>query len=118
MLDLYAAVAIVLVVAILFAALPLVIAPFVRPRRPNVSKLATYECGLETIGPTWVQFHVGFYIYALLFVLFDVEVVFLYPWAIVYNQLGLFALIEMAIFILILMVGLVYALKKRALRWW
>jgi len=114
----YASIAVVALVAIVFAVIPLIVAPLVRPRRPNRVKLSTYECGVETIGPTWVQFHVGFYIYALVFVLFDVEVVFLYPWALAYNQLGLFALVEMGIFIAILLVGLIYALKKQALRWW
>jgi NADH:ubiquinone oxidoreductase subunit 3 (subunit A) len=73
---------------------------------------------METIGPTWIQYHVGFYIYALVFVIFDVETVFLYPWALAYGQLGLFALVEMLLFIAILAVGLVYALRKRVLRWW
>src|SRR5262249_18266157 len=72
----------------------------------------------ETIGPTWIQYHVGFYIYALVFVIFDVETVFLYPWALAYGKLGLFALVEMLLFIAILTVGLVYALRKRVLRWW
>jgi NADH:ubiquinone oxidoreductase subunit 3 (subunit A) len=105
-------------VAVGFALVPLIIARFVRPSRPNAVKLSTYECGLETIGPTWIQYHVGFYIYALVFVIFDVETVFLYPWAVAYGQLGLFALVEMLVFIAILVVGLVYALKKRVLRWW
>ncbi|TAK24777.1 MAG: NADH-quinone oxidoreductase subunit A [Chloroflexota bacterium] len=105
-------------VAVGFAALPLTIARFVRPSRPNPVKLATYECGMETIGPTWIQYHVGFYIYALVFVIFDVETVFLYPWALAYGQLGLFALLEMLVFIAILVVGLVYALRKQVLRWW
>ncbi|HEY3079107.1 MAG TPA: NADH-quinone oxidoreductase subunit A [Chloroflexota bacterium] len=107
-----------LAVAVVFAAAPMVIARFVRPSRPNPVKLSTYECGMETIGPTWIQYHVGFYIYALVFVIFDVETVFLYPWALAYGQLGLFALVEMLLFIAILAVGLVYALRKRVLRWW
>ncbi len=118
MLTPYATIAILLVAAIGFAVVPLILARFIRPSRPNKVKLDTYECGLETIGPTWIQYHVGFYIYALVFVIFDVETVFLYPWALAYGQLGLFALIEMLIFIAILVVGLVYALKKRVLRWW
>jgi NADH:ubiquinone oxidoreductase subunit 3 (subunit A) len=118
LLTLYGYVGVMLAVAIVFAAVPLLIARFVRPSRPNPVKLSTYECGMETIGPTWIQYHVGFYIYALVFVIFDVETVFLYPWALAYGQLGLFALVEMLLFIAILTVGLVYALRKRVLRWW
>ena len=118
LLTLYGYVGVMLAVAVVFAAAPLVIARFVRPSRPNPVKLSTYECGMETIGPTWIQYHVGFYIYALVFVIFDVETVFLYPWALAYGQLGLFALVEMLLFIAILAVGLIYALRKRVLRWW
>ena len=118
LLTLYGYIGVMLAVAIVFAAIPLVIARFVRPSRPNPVKLSTYECGMETIGPTWIQYHVGFYIYALVFVIFDVETVFLYPWALAYGQLGLFALVEMLLFIAILVVGLLYALRKRVLRWW
>ena len=118
LLTLYGYVGVMLAVAVVFAAAPMVIARFVRPSRPNPVKLSTYECGMETIGPTWIQYHVGFYIYALVFVIFDVETIFLYPWALAYGKLGLFALAEMLVFIAILVVGLVYALKKRVLRWW
>lgn len=118
LLTLYGYIGVMLAVAVVFAAIPLVLARFVRPSRPNDVKLSTYECGMETIGPTWIQYHVGFYIYALVFVIFDVETVFFYPWALAYGQLGLFALVEMAIFVAILVIGLMYALKKRVLRWW
>ena len=118
LLTLYGYIGVMLAVAVVFAAVPMVIARFVRPSRPNPVKLSTYECGMETIGPTWIQYHVGFYIYALVFVIFDVETVFLYPWALAYGRLGLFALVEMLLFIAILVVGLLYALRKRVLRWW
>ena len=88
-----------------------------RPKRPGPIKLSTYECGLETVGETWVQFKVQYYIFALIFVLFDVETVFLYPWAVAYNQLPLFALAEMFIFLAILGAGLAYAWRKGALEW-
>lgn len=88
-----------------------------RPKRPGAIKNSTYECGLETIGETWIQFKVQYYLFALVFVLFDVETVFLYPWAVAYNQLPLFALAEMFIFLAILGVGLVYAWRKGALEW-
>ena len=91
----------------------------VTPRRSASASLRRgTSCAHETIGPTWIQYHVGFYIYALVFVIFDVETVFLYPWALAYGKLGFFALAEMLVFIAILVVGLVYALKKRVLRWW
>ena len=80
-------------------------------------KSSTYECGLETVGETWVQFRVQYYIYALVFVIFDIETVFLYPWAVAYNKLGLFALVEMFIFLAILAGGLIYAWRKGALEW-
>ena len=88
-----------------------------RPKRSNPQKYDTYECGLETIGPTHVQFNVRFYLYALVFVVFDIETVFLYPWAVAFKQLGLFAFVEMVIFIAILLVGYFYAWKKKALEW-
>jgi len=80
-------------------------------------KLSTYECGLETQGPTWIQFKVSYFLYALVFLLFDVETVFLYPWAVRFQALGLFAFIEMIIFIGILVIGLWYAWKEGALKW-
>ncbi|MEK7280897.1 MAG: NADH-quinone oxidoreductase subunit A [Chloroflexota bacterium] len=87
------------------------------PRKPTPVKLSTYECGMETIGKTWVQFNFRYYFYALLFVIFDVEVIFLYPWAVAYKKLALFGLVEMLVFIGILVVGWLYAWKKGALEW-
>ncbi len=87
------------------------------PRKPNAIKSSTYECGLDTIGPTWVQFNFRYYYFALLFVVFDIEMVFLFPWAVQFRQLKLFGLLEMMIFILILVVGFAYAWKKGALEW-
>ncbi len=90
----------------------------IRPRKPNPVKRQIYECGVEPIGGRrWSQFNFRYYVYALLFVIFDIETVFLYPWAVQYQQLGLFALFEMLVFVLILVVGLVYAWRKRALEW-
>lgn len=80
-------------------------------------RLEPYECGSEPIGPSWVQFRVGYYVYALLFVVFDIETAFLYPWAVVFDQMGVFVLVEMVIFITILAAGLGYAWKEGALRW-
>lgn len=93
------------------------LASLVRARRPTTIKSLPYECGLDTQGPTWIQFHVRYYLYALLFVIFDVEVVFLFPWAVAYQQLGVFALVEAFLFVVLLGVGLVYAWRKGALEW-
>jgi NADH-quinone oxidoreductase subunit A len=117
MLANYAFIGLFFVAAATFPILPLVAAWFLSPKRPTQTKLDTYECGLEAIGDIRVQFKVQYYLYALAFVIFDIEVIFLYPWAVAYNQLGLFALVEMAIFLLILVSGLVYAWKKGALEW-
>ena len=90
----------------------------IRPHKPDPVKSSLYECGVDPIGPAkWTQFNFRYYMYALLFVIFDVETVFIYPWAIRFQQLGLFALIEMLIFVMILAIGLVYAWRKRALEW-
>ncbi len=80
-------------------------------------RLEPYECGSEPVGPPWVQFRVGYYVYALLFVVFDIETVFLYPWAVAFGNMGVFILVEMVIFIAILAAGLGYAWKEGALRW-
>ena len=87
------------------------------PRKPNPLKSSTYECGMDTVGKTWVQFNFRYYFFALLFVIFDIQVVFLYPWAIAVNQLKLFGLLEMLAFFLILVVGFVYAWRKGVLEW-
>ncbi len=89
----------------------------VRPNNPTAVKNDTYECGVETVGPSWIQFNFRYYYFALLFVIFDVEVAFLLPWAVHFKQLALFGFIEMAIFIGILVVGFAYAWKKKALEW-
>ena len=83
------------------------------------SRLEPYECGVEPVGPPWVQFRVGYYVYALLFVVFDIETVFLYPWAVSFGKpaMGLFILVEMIIFVAILALGLAYAWKEGALTW-
>jgi NADH:ubiquinone oxidoreductase subunit 3 (subunit A) len=89
----------------------------IRPRDPNAVKSDTYECGIPTEGPSWVQFHVGYYVFALLFVVFDIETVFLYPWAVALRQQKLFAFLDALLFIAILAVGYVYAWRKRAFEW-
>jgi len=103
--------------AVLFAVLPLLLAKFIAPRKPSGLKQMPYECGIEPVGDPWVQFRVQYYIYALVFVIFDVETIFIYPWAVGFRELGLLGFVEMAIFIIILALGLVYAWKKKALEW-
>ena len=104
-------------VAIVLGVAPLVLARFVAPKKPGHSKQAPYECGLESTGDPWMQFRIQYYVYALLFVIFDVEVIFIYPWALIWKGLGPVAFLEMALFIAILAVGLVYAWKKGVLEW-
>lgn len=87
------------------------------PKKPNPIKQTTYECGIETVGESWVQFKAQYYIFALVFLVFDVETVFLFPWAVKLGQLGIFAVLEGIVFILILMAGLVYTWRKGMLEW-
>ena len=113
----YLFIGVLTIVAVVFGMAPLILAKFIAPKKPGLSKQAPYECGLESEGDPWVQFRVQYYIYALLFVIFDVEVVFIYPWALVWKLLGPVALAEMAVFLGILAVGLIYAWKKGVLEW-
>ena len=87
------------------------------PKKPNPIKQSTYECGIEPVGEGWVQFKAQYYIFALVFLVFDVETVFLFPWAVKLSQLGMFAVIEGIVFILILVAGLVYTWRKGMLEW-
>ena len=90
---------------------------YVAPYNPAGDKSDPYECGIPTEGPTWIQFKVGYYLFAIIYLIFDVETVFLYPWAVVMRELGLTAFIEIIIFLTILGLGLLYAWKKKALIW-
>lgn len=83
----------------------------------NPNKRKPYESGMETIGPTWIQFKIGYYLFAILFLIFDIEVAFLVPWAVVYKAVGGIALVEILVFLFILGIGLLYAWKKHALKW-
>ena len=101
-------------------AVPLIIlgvSAVLHPRGSTELKLLTYESGEIPVGTAWIQYNVRYYVFALIFVIFDVESVFLYPWAVAYNQLGLFAFVEAMLFVGILVLGLVYAWKKGALEW-
>jgi len=97
-------------------------ARLIRPNKPNAEKSKIYECGIDPVGSGWSQSHVRYYIFALLFLIFDVEAVFIFPWAIQLEDfaeagMGGFVLVEMAIFIVVLLLGLVYAIRKKVLRW-
>lgn len=113
----YVMILIFMALGILLPVVALTLGRFLRPHNPTAEKETTYESGNEPTGDSWVQFKVKYYIFALLFVVFDVETIFLYPWAVAYDKLGLFALIEMVIFIGLLFVGLLYAWKKKVLEW-
>ena len=115
--EAYIGVGIFLVIALAFPVLSLTVSSLIRPVRPNTEKLAPYECGINPEGEARDKISIHFYIMAMLFVLFDVETAFLFPWAVVYDKIGIFGFIEMALFILILVVGYIYAWKKGALQW-
>lgn len=122
MLEQFGRAGFLLLFAIAFPLIPIIASVLfgllkIRPKRPDPIKSATYECGVEAEGDAWGQFNVRYYVFALLFVIFDVEVVFLYPWAVAFRQLGLFAFVEAVLFIVILVVGYLYAWRKKALEW-
>ncbi len=106
-----------LILAPIFPALALIIPRLIAPRKPNPLKTETYECGIETYGETWVQFKAQYYIFALVFLIFDIEIVFLFPWAVAFDQLPMFAVLEGVLFILILVAGLMYTWRKGVLEW-
>ena len=122
MLENYGQIGLFLIIAILFPITTLLLPPALRlfgivPHKPNPIKNATYECGVQTIGKTWVQFNFRYYFYALIFLALDVVVVFIYPWAVQVRQLGIFAFIAIIILLFIIIVGYVYAWRKKVLEW-
>jgi NADH-quinone oxidoreductase subunit A len=118
-LTLYGYIALFALMATAFALLSLALSALIRPNKPNPVKCETYECGIPAVGSSWIQFRPGFYLYALLFVILDVEAVFLFPWALIYRRsdLGLILLVEVVLFVAVLVLGLWYAWKKKALAW-
>jgi NADH:ubiquinone oxidoreductase subunit 3 (subunit A) len=90
---------------------------FLAPHSMSDAKASPYECGEVPIGEPWVHFRVAYYVFAIIFVVFDVETVFLYPWAVIFRKLGMFGFVEMAVFVGILLLGLAYAWRKGALKW-
>jgi NADH-quinone oxidoreductase subunit A len=115
--DQWLFIAFLLPLALFMPALPIALSRAIGPRKSNPMKDSAYECGVETVGETWVQFKAQYYIFALVFVIFDVEAVFLFPWAAAYGKLELFAVLEGVLFILILAAGLIYAWRKGSLEW-
>lgn len=104
-------------IAMAFGVVTLVLSYVVQPKYPESEKLSAYECGSEPFSDARMPFPVRYYIFAMLFVIFDIEVIFLYPWAVVYGQIGLFGLVEMLVFIALFLVAYVYAWRKGALEW-
>lgn len=117
MLSDYVFIGLFTIIAVIFPFAGFAVSYLVRPKRPDSVKEDVYECGVKPIGEAWVQFKVQYYLYALVFVIFDVISVFLFPWAVAYHALGFYALVEMTIFLGILAGGLIYAWRKGALRW-
>lgn len=113
----YLFIAIFLLIAIVFPLLPVIMASFVTPKKPSESKSASYECGLESEGDSWIQFRIQYYIFALMFVIFDIETVFIYPCSIAFQEIGLSGFLAISLFIVILAESLVWAWKKNILEW-
>ena len=106
-----------ILVAILFVVVTVFVAKIIRPHRPTHEKLLTYECGEDTVGTPWVKFNIRFYVVALIFLIFDVEVVLLIPWALVYKEFGLAGYLVGAVFLFLLGLGMAYEWRKGDLEW-
>jgi len=117
MLDNWLYIAIFIIVATIIPTIAVILPRLIAPNKPNKVKQDTYECGMQTYGETWVQFKVQYYIYAIVFLIFDIETVFLYPWAVAFDKLQLYMVLEGVLFILILVAGLFYAWRKGVLEW-
>jgi NADH-quinone oxidoreductase subunit A len=113
----YLPVLLFVIVGLGFGAVTIGLSTFIVPRRVNAAKESAYECGVDPVGNARGRFSVKFYLVAVLFILFDIEAVFLYPWAVSFKSLGLYGVIEMVLFIAILLAGYFYLLRKRALEW-
>ena len=117
MLGAYLPILVLVIIAVCFGLGSLVFSTLIGQKKPSKIKLAPYECGCEPVGTARERFSVKFYLIAMLFILFDIEAVFLYPWSVIFKRLGMFGLVEMGVFIAILFVGYVYVWKKGALEW-
>ena len=108
---------VLIIAALVFSCIAILVSKLVTKATKNPQKAEPYECGIPTIGKTWVQMNVGYYLFALIFLIFDVELVFLFPWAVVAKVVGWVAFIEVVVFFFILFMGFLYAHKKGALKW-
>jgi NADH-quinone oxidoreductase subunit A len=117
MLESYLPILVIVAVAFAFAIGSVVFSRLIGQKKPTAVKLAPYECGMPLVGTARERVSVKFYIIAMLFIIFDIEAVFLYPWAVMFKRLGVFGVVEMGVFIAILLVGYVYVWKKGALEW-
>lgn len=113
----YLPIAMMMVIAVIFGVLMTNLSKWIGPKRPNYQKLSTYESGMIPVGTTRERVSIKYYVVGMLFIIFDIELVFLYPWAVTFDKLGAFALWEMLIFIALLFVAYIYILKKGALEW-
>jgi NADH-quinone oxidoreductase subunit A len=113
----YLPILVIMMISVMFSVVVILVGSIFRLARPYKEKLLIYESGNPPVGETRERFSIKFYIIAMLFVVFDVEAVFLYPWALVFDSIGLYALIEMMLFIVMLLIGYVYAWKKEAFDW-
>ena len=117
MLESYLPILVVIGIAFAFAIGSVVMSRLIGVKKPTEVKLSPYECGMPLLGSAQERFSIKFYIIAMLFILFDIEAVFLYPWAVMFKRLGIFGFVEMGVFIIILLVGFIYVWKKGALEW-
>ncbi len=117
MLENYIPILVFLVVGILFGVVPMLAGFVLGPRRPDSEKLSPYECGFEPFEDSRMKFDVRYYLVAILFIIFDLEIAFLFPWAVVLDQIGLFGFLAMMLFLAILVIGFIYEWKKGALEW-
>lgn len=117
MLGAYLPIILLVVIAAMFGLGSVVVSSLVGQKKPSAVKMQPYECGCEPVGTARERFSIKFYLIAMLFILFDIECVFLYPWAVLFKRLGVFGLVEMGVFIVILFVGYIYVWKKGALEW-
>lgn len=113
----YVPIVILMLVVFGFAGLTLLLSSLLGHKKKSDAKLMTYECGIDPVGTARHRFSIKFYITTMIFILFDIEALFLYPWAVIYKKLGMFGLIEMGVFILLLLVGFIYVWKKGAFEW-
>ncbi len=117
MLENYLPVLLFILVGVVFGVLPIAVGFLLGPRRPDPEKQSPYECGFEAFEDARMKFDVRFYLVALLFILFDLEIAFLFPWAVVLDEVGLFGIVAMGLFVGLLLIGLLFEWKKGALEW-